>query len=352
MKPVVKSHIITSEAVNDVKGFNDSCYRKSSQLIKISSYDKIDVELFFKYLLSLKIILDLNIFDQDKLLYSHKSEKTNIVLNLIQVNKIFRYSEIVIGIPPQLLSEVNIKNLKDKYSQCNIIKGENYCLAKCLVIFLSYAKEEFARLFNVDINILTPSKIKAIRSHSESELLSWASILSDKFLNKKSENYTSTDVQTLANAFNICIKVFDIDGKQIVKYDKHSPESIISFAALLFYHNNHYAAVTKESIRNSKHKLCQYCFGVNDNNSHLYRCKKLCTYCQNYMGDCTKIKEYNCTLCNRTLVSDNCYQGHFSSRICSRYPLCNVCNKPIPVSATGIRALHQCYEKNVLIVLL
>ena len=63
------------------------------------------------------------------------------------------------------------------------------------------------------------------------------------------------------------------------------------------------------------------------------------------MGDCTKTKEYNCTLCNRTLVSDNCYQGHFSSKICSGYPLCNLCHKPIRVSSTGIRAQHQCYEK-------
>ena len=221
LKPLVQSHIITSEAVNDVKGFNDSCYQKSFQLIKISSYDKTDVELFCKYLLTLKISLDLNVYDRETFLYSHKSENKKIVLNLIQVNKIFRYSVIEIAIVPQPLSEVNIKNRKDKYSQCNIIKGENYCLAKCLVIFLSYAKEEFARIFKVDINILTPSKIKAIRSHSEGELLSWASILSDKFLNKNSENYTSTDVQKLANAFNICIKV--LDGNLIVKYDNHSP---------------------------------------------------------------------------------------------------------------------------------
>ena len=79
-----------------------------------------------------------------------------IPLFLTQVDKIFR--NVIDNNQPIEFANANIEQLKSKYRKANLIHGSNYCVAKCFVIYLTYIRDIFAQIFQIDINQLTYKK--------------------------------------------------------------------------------------------------------------------------------------------------------------------------------------------------
>ena len=167
--------------------------------------------------------------------------------------------------------------------------------------------------------------------------MEYATIFANKYLNKKSRNYTSDDVSNVAKALNRNIKVVDI----VIEYNDRTEYSTNYFTGILVYHHEHYAAVSKASFRNKKHKLWPYCLAIDNNGSHLFMCP---VFCQYNKGESKKQNPITCTKCHRTLANQACLKGHQLSKISNLLPLCDICTKPIDLWKGKPKTDHKCYE--------